>query len=113
MIFHPIAFGFLALVALPAVAAGDANRGAHLFGQCMACHSVNEAEHLTGPSLAHVWNRKAGGAQGFQRYSAALKRSGVTWTAANLDKWLAGPQKFIPGNSMTFPGLQKEQDRQD
>src|SRR3954451_16920763 len=101
------------IVAQSALGAGDAKRGAQVFGQCMACHSINDGEHLTGPSLAHVWNRKAGSAEGFQRYSEALKRSGVTWDAANLDKWLAGPEKFVPGNSMTFPGLQKAQDRQD
>jgi cytochrome c len=113
MIIRPIAFGFVALAALPAIAAGDASRGARVFTQCMACHSIVQGEHLTGPSLAQVWNRKAGSAEGFQRYSDALKRSGITWNAANLDQWLAGPRKFIPGNSMTFPGLQKEQDRQD
>lgn len=110
-----VAFAAVLMIAAAqlALAAGDAKRGAQVFGQCMACHSVNDGEHLAGPSLAHVWNRKAGNAEGFQRYSKALKRSGVTWDAANLDKWLAGPEKFIPGNSMTFPGLQKAQDRQD
>jgi len=103
----------LAMCATPALAAGDAKRGAQLFGQCMACHSLAEGEHLTGPSLAHLWNRKAGAAAGFQRYSEALKRAGVTWNGASLDKWLADPEKFIPGNSMTFPGLKKAQDRQD
>lgn len=108
-----VAVGLTLIVSHTAHGAGDAARGAQTFRQCMACHSVNEGEHLTGPSLAHVWNHKAGSAPGFQRYSDALKRSGVTWNAANLDKWLAAPEKFIPGNSMTFPGLQKEQDRQD
>jgi cytochrome c len=96
-----------------AIAAGDASRGAQVFQQCMACHSVRPGEHLTGPSLAHAAGHKAGAAQGFQRYSDALKRSGVTWDDAALDKWLAGPEKFIPGNSMTFPGLKNAKDRQD
>ena len=115
LIMTRIAFASLcALIVAPsALGAGDAERGARVFGQCMACHSIREGEHLTGPSLAHVFNHKAASAQGFQRYSDALKRSGVTWNEATLDRWLAGPEKFIPGNSMTFPGLQKEQDRQD
>ena len=107
------AVALLAMCATPALTAGDAKRGAQLFGQCMACHSLAVGEHLTGPSLAHLWNRKAGAAEGFQRYSDALKRAGVTWDGASLDKWLADPEKFIPGNSMTFPGLKKAQDRQD
>lgn len=96
-----------------AVAAGDAKRGAQLFQQCMACHSVQPGEHLTGPSLAHVAGHKAGTAQGFQRYSDALKRSAIAWDDAALDKWLANPEKFIPGNSMTFPGVRDAQARQD
>jgi len=113
MTFRSIAFGLLALVVLPVLAAGNAARGARVFTQCMSCHSVAEGVHLTGPSLAHAWDHKAGSAQGFQRYSEALKRSGITWNAANLDRWLADPEKLIPGNAMTFPGLKNEQDRQD
>ena len=106
------ALGLSAAISSGAAAAGDAKRGAQLFGQCMACHSVQPGEHMTGPSLAHVAGHKAGTAQGFQRYSDALKRSGVTWDDAALDKWLASPEKFIPGNSMTFPGVRDPQARQ-
>ena len=74
-----VLIGIATMVGESAVAAGDATRGAQLFQQCMACHSVQAGEHLTGPSLAHVAGHKAGTAQRFQRYSDALKRSGVTW----------------------------------
>jgi len=100
-------------LSLSAIAAGDAARGAQLFRQCAACHSIAPGEHLTGPSLAHVWNRKAAGAADFLRYSEALKRSGVTWNDATLDAWLAGPEKVVPGNSMTFPGVRDAEARQD
>ena len=96
-----------------ALAAGDVKRGAQLFGQCAACHSVAEGEHMTGPSLAHVWNRKAGTAEGFQRYSDALKRAGLTWNDATLDKWLANPEALVKGTSMTFPGLKQAAARAD
>lgn len=106
---------FLAVaLASPGVqAAGDAGRGAQLFRQCAACHSVQPGEHMTGPSLAHVFRRKAASAEGFQRYSEALKRSGVQWNEASLDKWLASPERFVPGNAMTFPGLRNAGERQD
>jgi cytochrome c len=68
---------------------------------------------MTGPSLAHIWNRKAGSVEGFLRYSDPLKRADVFWNEATLDKWLANPEKFIPGTSMTFPGLKENQARQD
>lgn len=108
-----LTLALIAAVSQSAVAAGDARRGAQLFQQCMACHSVQPGEHLTGPSLAQAAGRKAGMAPGFQRYSDALRRSAVIWDDAALDKWLANPQKFIPGNSMTFPGVREPQARQD
>jgi cytochrome c len=103
----------LACLSSAALGAGDPKRGAQLFGQCAACHSVTEGEHQTGPSLAHAWNRKAGIAEGFQRYSDALRRSGMTWNDATLDRWLTSPAQLIPGTSMTFPGIRQAQARQD
>ena len=94
-------------------AAGDAKRGAQVFRACMACHSIAEGEHLTGPSLAHVWNHKAGMVPGFQRYSDAMKRADVVWDEGTLDKWLANPEAFVPGTSMTFAGLKQQGDRLD
>jgi cytochrome c len=106
--------GLLALVCNSGVlAAGDAKRGAGLFRQCTACHSTEPGEHLTGPSLAHVFGHKAATANGFQRYSDALKRADVTWNEATLEAWLVDPERFVPGNSMTFPGVRDTQARQD
>ncbi|HEX9432425.1 MAG TPA: c-type cytochrome [Burkholderiales bacterium] len=107
------AFALIAFTAGTAVAAGDAKRGAQLFQQCMACHSVQPGEHMTGPSLAHVWAHKAASGEGFERYSEALQHSGITWNEATLDKWLANPAQLVPGTSMTFPGIKEAQARQD
>src|SRR5205085_8032560 len=96
-----------------ALAAGDAKRGAQMFRQCMACHSSEPGEHMTGPSLAHVWGRKAGTVEGFTRYSDAMKHANVTWDEATLDQWLADPERFMPGTSMTFQGLKAPRDRGD
>jgi cytochrome c len=108
-------YAALVLVCLSSAAlgAGDPKRGVQLFGQCMACHSVKEGEHMTGPSLAHVWNRSAGTANGFMRYSDAVKHLAVKWDEATLDKWLTDPARFVPGNSMTFPGVKGAKDRAD
>jgi cytochrome c len=94
-------------------AAGDPKRGAQVFQACVACHSVKPGEHLTGPSLAHVWNRRAGKAEKFSRYSDALKRTDIEWDEATLDKWLSDPAQLVPGTSMIFPGLKEGKDRQD
>jgi cytochrome c len=96
-----------------AVAAGDPVRGARAFQACASCHSVKSDEHMTGPSLANIWNRRAGTVEGFLRYSDAMKRSNIVWTENTLDEWLRDPQHLIPETSMSFPGLRKIEDRED
>jgi cytochrome c len=107
------AFAFATHVHAQSAGLGDAKRGAQAFRACAACHSVATGEHLTGPSLAKVWNRKAGEAEDFLRYSQAMKRLEATWNAPTLDKWLADPERFLPGTSMTFPGIKDERTRRD
>jgi cytochrome c len=94
-------------------ARGNADRGAPLFRQCAACHSLEPHRHLTGPSLARFWGRAAGTIEGFGRYSEALRRSGVVWTEAALDRWLADPQAMVRGNLMTFRGMEEPEHRAD
>src|SRR3954463_13036685 len=110
---HCFALLGAALVSGSAAGAGDAARGAQAFRSCMACHSVQSGEHMTGPSLARAWNHKAGSAEGFRRYSDALKASGLTWDERTLDKWLANPAQLVPGTGMTFPGIKDAKARQD
>jgi cytochrome c len=110
-----IAFGWIALsvAASPAMGEGDGIRGARTFGVCAACHSMERGRHLTGPSLAGIWGRKAGTAPGFLRYSAALRRSGIVWDAPSLDAWLEDPEKAVPGNYMLFHGVDDARVRAD
>ena len=68
---------------------------------------------MTGPSLAGVLGRKAGTADGFARYSDALKQSGLVWDKRNLDAWLENPAALVPGNAMTFPGIADARTRAD
>jgi cytochrome c len=97
----------------PARATGDAEQGARIFRACSVCHSLTPGRHMTGPSLAGVWGRKAGTAPGFARYSEVLKSSGVIWNAETLDAWLTDPRSFIPNNRMTFPGIDDAAARAD
>lgn len=92
---------------------GNLARGQSAFGACASCHSLEPDKNLTGPSLAGLWSRRAGGLSSFTRYSDALKSSGVVWNDKTLDEWLGDPQRLIPGNQMTFPGVKKSQNRAD
>jgi cytochrome c len=92
---------------------GDPGRGERLFRACAPCHSLENNRSMTGPSLADLWNRKAGSIASFRRYSPALKDSGIVWDEKTLDAWIADPQHFIPGNTMTFPGLKDARQRTD
>jgi cytochrome c len=93
-----------------ATAAGDAALGEKIFLRCKACHTVEAGSHKVGPSLAGVFGRKAGSAEGF-KYSEPMAKADIVWDDATLDAYLANPKQYIPGNRMAFPGLSKEQDR--
>jgi cytochrome c len=79
--------------------AGDPVSGARLYQTCMGCHSLDEND--IGPRHRGVVGRRAGSVPGYA-YSAALKRSGIVWTPAELDRWLSGPQALVPGAKMYF-----------
>ena len=104
----------VALTASAALAAeGDASRGARVFRECAACHSLAPDRNMTGPSLAGLFGRKAGGLASFDRYSPALKAANVTWDDRTLDAWLKDPAQDIPGNRMTFAGIEDARVRAD
>ena len=94
-------------------ASGNPAQGQRMFGACAACHSLKPDENMTGPSLAGLWNRKAGTLQSFSRYSPALKSANVVWNDNTLDEWIKDPQRLVPNNDMTFAGIKEAQPRAD
>ena len=102
-----------ALINAGAAFAQDATRGQKLFDECAACHSPDRtAKDTVGPSLHGVVGRKAGEGADF-RYSPAMKRSGITWSADTLSNFIADPQKLVPGNRMPYSGLPDAKSRAD
>jgi len=78
---------------------GDPARGKALYqARCTACHSVDHPG--LGPQHRGVFGRLAGTAPGFTGYSAALKRSGIVWNEAMLERWLTDPERLVPGQAM-------------
>lgn len=107
-----IFFG-LFLASAPARAEGDVQRGAQVYRACVSCHALESGLHLSGPSLGDVWNRPAGRASGFTRYSAGLRDAGFLWDAVSLDAWLESPSGMIEGTTMTFRGVSDPKARSD
>ena len=40
-----------------------------------------------------------------------MKKSNLTWTAQNLDAYIADPQQKVPGNHMPYSGMSDAQER--
>ena len=87
--------------ALPAQPAPPPD-GAALFRQrCGSCHNMTPgARAVLAPSLVGVLNRRAGSTE--FNYSPALRATNLTWTAANLNRFLAAPLRMIPGTRMVI-----------
>lgn len=81
----------------PPVLAQD---GAALFNaQCKSCHALTGKSGPAGPSLKGVAGRPIASLPDYA-FSKSLKAKGGTWTAANLDAYLANPGGFAPGGKM-------------
>ena len=75
-------------------------KGKAAFAACSSCHAVQAgAAAGIGPNLNGVVGRKAGSLAGFA-YSEAMTKSGITWTEAELDAFLANPSGKVPGTAM-------------
>src|SRR5258707_14242430 len=91
----------------------DAARGRQNFTACAPCHSLDRDRNMTGPSLANLWGRKAGSLPSFERYSEALRASGIIWDDRSLDGWLTDPDRMVPDNEMPFNGIEDTRVRAD
>ncbi|MFB2552834.1 c-type cytochrome [Ensifer soli] len=101
--------------ALPARAAGDADRGKAVFAKCSACHSIDAPKNRVGPYLMGVVGRAAAQVADY-RYSKAMiaaGEGGLVWDEATLTDYLAGPKAKVPGTKMSFSGLKTPEDIAD
>ncbi|HEV2596712.1 c-type cytochrome [Sphingopyxis sp.] len=70
------------------------------FAVCAACHKVSaDGANSVGPNLRGIVGKKAASKPKYA-YSPALKKSVLVWNPENLDRWLAGPTKLVPGSKM-------------
>jgi cytochrome c len=75
---------------------------------CTPCHNYDKGGEpdmygLT-LNLYGVVGRKSASVAGFQ-YSEDLRKSGIVWDEAIIDKFITAPKKLFPGTRMELPGV--------
>ncbi|HZK88748.1 MAG TPA: c-type cytochrome [Stellaceae bacterium] len=101
-------FALLVTAVLASAAARADEPGTAELQKCKICHALDAAGgNRVGPDLHGVFGRKAGTAAGFA-FSDAMKDSGIIWDDETLAKFLRDPKGSLPGNRMSFPGIQNE-----
>lgn len=103
----------LAVLSAGGASAADVKKGKKVFNKCKACHYVNKDKHKLGPSLKGVFGRKAGTAEGFKKYSKAMKGADIVWDDKTMAEFLKKPKKYIKGTKMSFAGLKKQKQIDD
>lgn len=106
-----VAVAVVALAGTSAHADGDADKGKKIFNRCKACHTLEEGKHRVGPSLAGLFDRKAGSVEGYS-YSENLAKADFTWDEEKLMDYLDNPKEMFAGSKMMFR-VTKEADRAD
>jgi len=102
-----------AMMIVSGAQAADAAKGKTVFQRCAICHRVEkDGGNGLGPNLFGIVGRKAGSVAGFS-YSAAMKGSGITWSADKLDAYIQHPAVVVPGNRMAFAGITDAGQRAD
>ncbi|MDB5405958.1 MAG: copper-containing nitrite reductase [Rhodospirillales bacterium] len=93
------------------LAQDQAKEGEAIFKRtCAVCHTTEPGKNKIGPSLAGIVGSKSAEVPGFS-FSDAMKKAGLTWDEATLDKYITDPKAVVPGNKMIFAGLKKPEER--
>ncbi len=96
------------------LAAASPEKGEQTFKRCRACHTIAEGgENGNGPNLWGIVGRQVASAEGFTKYSDALRETGGVWTVERIDAFLTNPHEDIPGTRMPFIGLGQPHARAD
>ncbi|MCB1377680.1 MAG: cytochrome c family protein [Alphaproteobacteria bacterium] len=105
----------LAATAGAALADGDAAKGEKVFNKCKACHVADSETNRVGPHLKGIIGRPVASVADY-KYSDSMKEFATThptWDDATFLEYITDPKKDVPKTKMSFPGLKKEDDRND
>jgi cytochrome c len=94
------------------LATADVNKGAEVFKQCAACHTITQGgANGVGPNLYATLGEGVAEGKGGFAFSDALKGVGGKWDFDKMNAWLTSPRKLAPGTKMTFAGISDPQAR--
>jgi cytochrome c len=98
---------------LPEVYAADVSKGRDYFiSNCLQCHAF--ACNKLGPSLGGLFGRRAGSAEGYEKYySDELKNYGVVWDENTLDVWFTDPGRIVTTVMATEGKIDDAEQRQE
>ena len=109
------AIAVLLAAATPAVADGDAAKGAKVFAKCKACHVADAETNRVGPHLKGLLGRPVAAVADY-KYSDNMKEyaaANPAWTEELFLKYIENPKGEVPKTKMAFAGIKKEDERED
>lgn len=91
----------------------DMDLGERMFaGRCSVCHTLTPDDgNRAGPTLYHLFGRKAGSVPGYS-YSEALRTSSIVWDETTIERLFSlGPQHYTPGTKMPLQSINNPDER--
>ena len=110
-----LALAVLASISGSALADGDAAKGEKIYNKCKACHVADAETNRVGPHLKGVIGRNVASVADYKYSENMLEfaKANPAWTYELFVKYIENPKAMIPKTKMVFPGLKKEDERED
>jgi cytochrome c len=97
----------------PLLAFASADSGRALAARvCGSCHTFNEGGRAgVGPNLWGIVGANHAHQAGFNYSAANRAMADKPWTVEEINQFIAGPARYMPGTRMAFAGLNSAQQR--
>ena len=94
------------------LASASVEKGEAVFKKCAACHNAEKGGAAgIGPNLYGIVGRGHAAMPGFGYSDALSAMKGKPWSFDELNAWLTSPKAYAAGNTMSFAGIGKPEDR--